>query len=700
MEEPKIPDSIRSKFFYFYIYIRYNNDLELLKKETSGKYTKLDSVITKIMPWTTAYTTLYDDESKIFECEITQKDIHGMFNNIKSGKSQEYNPPLFLKLKNKNNYPYIVSIPVEDFTNNEQRIISFHYNYELGNLTGFHPFTKKEPPQYYQMGNIKGFFTNFYNLYKDCISTEILNSFFDRCYSGNLDHYEDLGFLNIYMAFKIKNGIKLEQLVNTIKIFKNFSWDKTYKWVKYNKDERTAFYENVIEPLYLESSENHKKLYSILDEENKYIVDKLFITYDFKKNYYKYYHDESLLSSYLTTLEKKQNFYELYYDLLIDEGIYMKNFKYKNYFTEEFKKKSVEKYLRYEYHDMSFRTFDFAGEDKYDTYESGGGSYFRKAYLSSSYSLRKTINGKLLYIEDEVLKNSFSASLYILKRHLYLDKEILNLDPSGIYSTFSYDEKNIIVTKGGKKPFIYNLQLNIMNNKINFDSFDDSCYDAIKLKNNLIVVSGCCSFGYYNQSEQNFYKLIQTYKPEQKQIKLIFLIEFNDNLLISCFKDIEPKDKDEDNVLKKNEVYIGFHKMNYIEEEKKLNDENIIKLYEDIKLNKSCSTYKNILGKFSNSILGVGGEHDIYLINIENYNLVKTINMFKDETFCSFYFGDMNTIFICSRNSKVVSTFDEEFTVYSTSISCYLFSEDSLELKYLPRPSKKSREKESKCIIL
>ena len=73
------------------------------------------------------------------------------------------------------------------------------------------------------------------------------------------------------------------------------------------------------------------------------------------------------------------------------------------------------------------------------------------------------------------------------------------------------------------------------------------------LENKLIVVSGFNSFGYYCQSDKNNYKLIQSYKPEIKAENkiLINLIEFNDNLLISCFKYYEKEDKkDKDNNIK------------------------------------------------------------------------------------------------------------------------------------------------------
>ena len=220
----------------------------------------------------------------------------------------------------------------------------------------------------------------------------------------------------------------------------------------------------------------------------------------------------------------------------------------------------------------------------------------------------------------------------------------------------------------------------------------------------MIVVSGYDSFAYYHQDDKNFYKIIHTYNHEVKNEKLISLIEFKNNLLISCFKKLESKSKEgEENSINTNTnaIKIAFHKINFIEEEGIVKDENIIKSYEDIKLSEDCFKYKNILAKFSNSILGVGGEHIIYLINIENYSLVDKYNIFQNSVFCSFYLGEMNTIFMCSRSYKTVSTYDEEFKAYSISICCYQFFEDSMELRYLPQPSKKSREKDPKlCLII
>ena len=82
----------------------------------------------------------------------------------------------------------------------------------------------------------------------------------------------------------------------------------------------------------------------------------------------------------------------------------MKDFKYKNYFSEEFNKKSIERYLRYVYQSMSFRNFDFAGEDKYDTYESGGGCYLCKGYHTSSFLKKKKKMGNYYILKMKLLK--------------------------------------------------------------------------------------------------------------------------------------------------------------------------------------------------------------------------------------------------------------------------------------------------------
>ena len=115
MEEPKIPDSIRKKLFYFSIKVKEDN-WELVKKESSGKYTILKSIFSIF-------------ENNIFECEIIQNDIQKMYNEIIKGKKTEYNPPLFLRIKGKLYYSYIISIPPTDFTNNQKRILSFFYSF-------------------------------------------------------------------------------------------------------------------------------------------------------------------------------------------------------------------------------------------------------------------------------------------------------------------------------------------------------------------------------------------------------------------------------------------------------------------------------------------------------------------------------------------------------------------------------------------
>ena len=53
-------------------------------------------------------------------------------------------------------------------------------------------------------------------------------------------------------------------------------------------------------------------------------------------------------------------------------------------------------------------------------------------------------------------------------------------------------------------------------------------------------------------------------------------------------------------------------------------------------------------------------------------------------------------IFILTRYSRTVSTFDGDFEVYSASKHSYKFDEKSLELVYVSMPEKKGG---SKCLI-
>ena len=699
---PKIPDSIRVKQFYFQLYFRKHNWLDgivLVKKEISGKYTELKPIIIVIMPYTTLHTTLYEDEAKIFECEINQDDVNKMHNQIISGKVNNYIPDLYIRKKNNFYYPYIVSISKNDITNNNKKIISLQYEYKLDKLIGFHPFTRnKNPPESFFIKNeIENFLAKFYNLYKDEIDIDKLESIFINIFlerESYIDIYDDLEYLSAFFEVEIKKNNRT-QIKKLIKKMEYFKWGYHNKWTKYNPKIYNNFFENVIKVLFLEGTQNEKEIYISLDEKEKYILDKLFITYDLKNNY-KYLNDENLLSSKLTTYEKKQYFYELYYDLLIDNNIFLKNYKYKNYFSEEFQNNFLEKYLRLEFNNMSYKTFDYASEDYYDTYESH--CLIRKKYHTTSFSLRKTKNGELLYIADEIISNNFISPYPKITKYFYLNKKKLNFQyPNNINSTCSLNDEQIIITTGSNKPFIFNIKEN-NHPKITFNDFKES-YDAIKLNNSLIVVSGKGSFGYYSEISDNNYEIIKIYEPEEKKLYLIYLIEFNDNLLITCFVDFELINIKENNLFEK-DIYIGFHKINFNEKEIIINDENKIVKYDDIILNKSCVRHKNVLVKLSNSILGVGGNNDLYLINIENNNLVKTINILKnDYIFCSFYSGDFNTLFISYRNRTTIQTYDEEFDVYKISFKCYQFQELSLELKPLERPSKKSREKDNICII-
>ena len=700
-ESPKIPDPIKTKYFYFQLYMRIYNWREtvLVKKECNGKYTELKPVIIIVMPYTTPYTVLHEDNAKIFECEINQKDVDNMHNKIISGKAESYIPDLYVK-KKKLYYPYIVSIKKDDITNNQKRIVSLNYEYKLDKLIGFHPFTKsKEPPEYFNIRNctIGKFFSKFYYLYKEEVDINSINESMNHIYSEKnsyLDKYDDLvfftGFLDILKAQG--NYRKFNEIISK---FETFKWGVHNSWTLYDPQENKNFYNYIVNPIFLEESKNDKLIYSNLDEKAKYVIDKLFITYDFKINDYKYYNDEELLSSKLNTLEKKQQFYELYYDLLIDFNIDKKDFKYKKYFGPSFHNKALEQYLRLEFNNLSYRKFDFATEERYDTYESS--CLIRKKYHSISFSLRKTKKGELLYVEDNIIENRIFGPYPKLIRHFYLNKKELMYDyPDGIKSTCSInDEQIIMTTSGGNKPFIFDLYEN-SHAKVTFENFKEFCYDAILLNNSLIAVTGERIFGYYCEISENEYKIIKTYEPEEKNKNIIYLIEFNDNLLITCFVNnnlINDKDK----ILFDN-IHIGFHKINFDKEEKKINDENKLVQFNDIVLNRSCLRYKNILVKLSNSILCVGGNTDVYLINVDNYEFVKKINIFNSGSICSFYKGEYNTIFIAYRSKKTINTFDGEFEVHNINFCCYQFQEDSMELKYLNRPSSKSREKDP-CII-
>ena len=216
MELPKIPHSIRTKIFYCQSNRR-GTDWELVKKESNGKYTILKSI----------FDTFH---FQIFECEINQNDINKIHEKVLKNKSKEYNLPIYLrKIKEKKYYPFIISIPSTDFTNDQKRIFSFLYEYKLGNLIGFYPFTKdKSPPHYDDMGNDKKIcLAKLYQLFKDDIKPDIFISYFKKLFSFNDykdgDTYKDFPFLFSYLKSEFNNGIKTKVLDNIIKVFKKFS---------------------------------------------------------------------------------------------------------------------------------------------------------------------------------------------------------------------------------------------------------------------------------------------------------------------------------------------------------------------------------------------------------------------------------------------------------------------------------------------
>ena len=464
-------------------------------------------------------------ESQIFECEINQNDVKKMNEKVIKSKIQEYNPPLFLRTnKGKKYYPYIISIPSTDFTNAQKRIFSFFYKYKLENLIGFHPFTKdKSPPSFKDIDkDKKNCLAKFYQLFKNDIKYEIFDSYFNKYFLAN-SNLDDFPFILLVLESKLKNGITAPVLEKIIFIFNSFSWNEKYDWEKYFPEAKEHFYNDFIKPLFLGNTDNFKQLYLNIEEISKNVINKLFITYDFEVNHFKYYNDEKLLSSCLTTLGKKQLFYGLYYELLLDNGYYRGDFKYKKYLNKYFAEIVIDKYLKYENKTISWKKFDFAGEDKYGTYEGGGGCYRYKGYHVSSYSFRKTNQGKFLYLDHEVFNSLNYSTYYKTEKHFYLNENIINLSLYGIQSTFSFDDNNIIVTDGGDKPYIYNIKEDKINNDIIFDNFNEKCYEAIILENKLIVVSGHNMIGYYYQSDKEHYKIIHTYKPEFEGEKKILI---------------------------------------------------------------------------------------------------------------------------------------------------------------------------------
>ena len=195
-----------------------------------------------------------------------------MHEKIVKGKVTEYNPPVFLRtIKEKKYYPYFISIPSTDFNNEQKRIFSFLYKYKLGDLMGFHPFTKDKSPPYCKDidKDKKNCFAKFYQLFKNEINSEIFESYF--CDFFSVDEYkddkklDDFPFLLSILDSELKD-VKLTPILDDIIIsFKYFEWNKKYNWESDFPKAEEHLYNDFIAPLFLGNSENYKAVYSNLD---------------------------------------------------------------------------------------------------------------------------------------------------------------------------------------------------------------------------------------------------------------------------------------------------------------------------------------------------------------------------------------------------------------------------------------------------
>ena len=72
----------------------------------------------------------------------------------------------------------------------------------------------------------------------------------------------------------------------------------------------------------------------------------------------------------------------------------------------------------------------------------------------TSRSFRKTKKLQLIYTEYNCYRHHIYHD-YVTNVYFYLNKEKTKLPLNSIWSTFSYDNNNIIVTDGSDKPYIY-----------------------------------------------------------------------------------------------------------------------------------------------------------------------------------------------------------------------------------------------------
>ena len=98
-----------------------------------------------------------------------------------------------------------------------------------------------------------------------------------------------MSFLLALLESELKYGTLTPIVDDIILAFKYFKWNIKYKFEDYFPKAEEHLYNDYIKPLYLGTSDSFKKIYSNLDVESKYVVDRLFITHDFQVDNYIYY---------------------------------------------------------------------------------------------------------------------------------------------------------------------------------------------------------------------------------------------------------------------------------------------------------------------------------------------------------------------------------------------------------------------------
>ena len=701
---PVFPPQIKEK----YIYIMLNLDIDdfnkkkenvaFCTKNKKGKYIKIPE---HVLCFTTEFPKLY-----IYK--ITQEDINEMHKKKLKNNSSNYIPELFVQINGKLYYPYIISIDEEDITNTKEKLIYIFREYSINSLIGFHPFTKKDPLKVKILNKIsilEEFIQEFENEIPDNYLYELLLSYYATNSVYNKKNFSFLVstfYLNLLIKFK-----NSEEFKKILQNYKNFQW-KRFGYL----DEKKFF--GIIDSLFLEKSNNEKEIMSKLDENDKNIIKRIYILYDID-NDYNLLKNEDYISSRFKTNEDKQKFYETYFDILFENNIYIKDFNYSKYLTDT--NKIFEKYLKYELKDMSYTNFPFAMKDIYDTRESGCCIY--KSYQTFDFSLRRSFQGTPIYLGNKIISMGtlFSPDPHPkVKEYLYYgnnkNKKIINDKSHYISSSYPLNNNQILVTycylsypsysyfysdsslspRSSFSPSVIDLNYSKNNKNYKFEESKSEIFDAIVLKNKLIVGIGRNNIVYYCDSQNlNDYRIINNYQPENKNIKFIYLIEFNENLLVSCLvKDDEIKNK---NINYFSKCYIGFHNF-----DNTTNNKNEIVEFDQINMKRNCLRERSVLAKLTDKIFCIIGKIELFFIEIDTKNIIKQINILSNGSyFSSIYSGDFNLLFICFKESRTITTFTEDFTVSSEYFRTYQLNEETLELTPVSRSY--SDGKKTNCII-